>query len=163
MVKTGVSVRSGRSCWVPHISLSVLGRQGSEEHPGLASHFLLAGFSLFSPPFELLKGDLSFQVVDELRAEPRHVCGVRVCCPRNRDSKPKEQRIPDSSEHRGAENRDLASSGKTGPACAVAAALGFRRSAWPDLLPGGAGGTIPAEPPCAPPSPAAWFRPPSSY
>lgn len=163
-VRTGVSVRSRRSCWVPHISLSVLGRQDSEGNPGLASpHFLLAGFSLFSPPFEFLKGDLPFQVVNELRAEPRHLCGVRICCPRNRDSEPKEQRLPHSSKRWGAESRALVSFGKTGPACTAAAALGFRGSAWPDVLPGDAGGTIPTEPPRAPPSPAAWLRPPACY
>lgn len=95
-VRTEVSVRRGLEAtgssrlshhgeWGPPGPpyLTVL-RQDSEVLPGLASpHFLLARFSLFSPPFELLKGDLSFQVVDELRAKPRHVCGVLTSSPSN--------------------------------------------------------------------------------
>lgn len=128
--RTGVSGRRGRGCWVPHMGLSVRARQDSEDQPGLeAPHFLLAGFSLFSPPFKLFKGDLPFQVVDELRAEPRHVCGVRICSPRNRDRGPKERCLADAHPRRGAESRNPASSGESGPACAAAAALGFRGSA----------------------------------
>lgn len=43
----------------------------------------------------------------------------------------KEQRLSDSNPHRGAESKDPASNGETSPACAAAAALGFRRSACP--------------------------------
>lgn len=49
----------------------------TDEHRRPATHFLLPGFSLFSPPLELLKGDFPFQVVDKFRAETRHVCGGR--------------------------------------------------------------------------------------
>lgn len=156
-MSTGVSGRRGRSWGVPHICLSVGARQDSEDPPGLESpHFLLAGFSLFSPPFKLFKGDLPFQVVDELRAEPRHVCGVQIGSPRTRDREPKERCLPDAHPRRGAESRNRASSGESGPACAAAAALGFRGSAWRGRYPWGGVS-------CVPPPTAAGLRPPASH
>lgn len=60
----------------------------------------------------------------------------------------KEQHLSDSNPHRGAESKDAASSGETGPACAAAAALGFRRSDCPASFVW-SGRDLGAEPPCA--------------
>lgn len=153
-MRTGVWVRRGSSCWefrpAPSQQMGPSGsptprciRATRQENPGLASpHFLLAGFSLFSPPFELLKGNLPFQVVDELRTETRHVCGVQLYSTRNRGREPEKQ---DFILLRGAERSDTAFSWKTGPAGAAAAALGFRGSIWSGFLPGDASGIFWAE------------------
>lgn len=86
-------------------------RQEQRSSP-VSTHFLLAGFSLFSPPFELLEGDLPFQVVDELWAEPRHVCKVQVRSPNNPEREPEGQRLPDSTPRRDAESEDRRPTGK---------------------------------------------------
>lgn len=144
----------------PPSSLSILTRQERHSSPG-STHFLLAGFSLFSPPFELLKGDLPFQVVDELWAEPRHVCKVQGRGPKSPEREPEGQRLPDSTPPRDAETEDPPSYREMVPAGAAAAALGFRRSAWPHLLPAGAfREPSGARPPALP---ASWPRPPACH
>lgn len=119
------SGEKGRSCWEfkarptqptgspgPPSSRSILTtRQEPHSSPG-STHFLLAGFSLFSPPFELLKGDLPFQVVDELWAEPRHVCKVQGRGPKSPGREPEGQRLPESAPRRDAETERRRPTGK---------------------------------------------------
>lgn len=86
-----------------------------------ATHFLLPGFSLFSPPFELFEGDFAFQVVDKLRAEPRHVGGGRRWVA---DRESGNTRAPPGAMERRVRSRKL-------PGPRRGRALGFRRRSRP--------------------------------
>lgn len=70
-LSTGVGVKirvsgRGRNCRDSRPTLgnprhaTVSGGGEIEEHQGPAAHFFLPSFSLFSPPFELFKGDFPF-------------------------------------------------------------------------------------------------------
>jgi hypothetical protein len=126
----------GESCWIPgppwatHDSVS--GKTRPRSTGGPAAHFLLSGFSLFSPPFELFKGDFPFQVVDKFRAEPRHVCRADAA-----------QRAREAAALPGSVGRlgetGPASALETFPACAAAAHSGSACALGPRPLPTGKG------------------------